>query len=100
MNHSYLLLLYKNFRMAADEIDAIDIEKVVNDSYSIECIPDGEYCFRRESPKISVAEVCLYVIMFRFQIYKSICINHSGYTYMTYFYYMYEYTMTYNFTYF
>lgn len=46
-----------DFRFATDEIDASDIEKVVNDMFSEEYLKDSEYCFRKEGPKIKSSEV-------------------------------------------
>ena len=44
-------------RFAMDEIDAIEIHDLVNESYSIECLPSGKFQFRLPGPKITANEV-------------------------------------------
>ena len=46
-----------SYRFAMDEIDADDIAKVVNDSCDVECIPDGEFNYRKPGPRITAKEV-------------------------------------------
>ena len=53
-------------RFAMDEIDASDIGHLVNESYSIECLPGGDYQFRHPGLKINVDEV-LQSIIFSFK---------------------------------
>ena len=54
---SYLLAPKLTSRFAMDEIDASDIERVVNESYSVECVVGGEYHFRNSEPKVTANEV-------------------------------------------
>jgi hypothetical protein len=46
-----------SYRFAMDEIDADDIVKVVNESFDVECIPDGEFNYRKPGPRITAKEV-------------------------------------------
>ena len=47
-----------SYRLAMDEIDATDIAGVINESFGLECLVDGEHSFRKPGPKITESEVC------------------------------------------
>lgn len=46
-----------SFRFAMDEIDANDIAMVVNESFNVECIPEGEFHYRKPGSRIAAKEV-------------------------------------------
>ena len=46
-----------SYRFAMDEIDATDIAGVINESFGVECVVNGEHSFRKPGPKITESEV-------------------------------------------